>query len=196
MFCENCGSKLVENAAFCTACGHKVKSRSREIEEIGQRVPSKRKQSQGPIPPVMRKQSQTSGVDMAVEQVEGKRPEASESQPIGQTRRPPEPSPRHPSEPYSGQPATNLSRHPSEAYASPSKGKSLGISSTIGYGEYLISLILSGIPIVGFVFLIKWAFIDKTNENKANFAKAMLTMVTIGFIFGIIWIMTVASYMS
>jgi len=45
--------------------------------------------------------------------------------------------------------------------------------------DWLITLIITVIPIVGFVMLFIWAFGSDTNESKANWAKATLILYAI-----------------
>ena len=46
--------------------------------------------------------------------------------------------------------------------------------------DWVISLIISVIPVVGFVMLLVWAFSDSVNPNKKNWSRAMLIMYIIG----------------
>lgn len=41
-------------------------------------------------------------------------------------------------------------------------------------GEWLITLLVSSIPLVGLIMLCVWAFGNNTDQSKANWAKAML----------------------
>ena len=41
-------------------------------------------------------------------------------------------------------------------------------------GDWLITLIIIAIPLVGFVMLLVWAFDSNTNPSKSNYAKARL----------------------
>ena len=45
--------------------------------------------------------------------------------------------------------------------------------------DWLITLLIAAIPIVGFVMLFVWGFGDSTNINKANWAKATLLWIAI-----------------
>lgn len=47
-------------------------------------------------------------------------------------------------------------------------------------GNYLIMMIITAIPVVGFIFLLIWAFNSNTNKNKKNWARAVLIMGIIG----------------
>ena len=70
--------------------------------------------------------------------------------------------------------------------------------------EWLVTLIITAIPIVGLVMAFIWAFGNDTNLNKKNFFKAWLLMMAIGigiaivlsiFMFGFI-LMLVPLFMS
>ena len=41
-------------------------------------------------------------------------------------------------------------------------------------GEWVLTFLITTIPIVGFIMLFVWAFGNGTNESKANWAKASL----------------------
>ena len=49
-------------------------------------------------------------------------------------------------------------------------------------GEWIITLLITAIPIVGFVMLFVWGFGSTTNPTKANFAKASLIFVAAGML--------------
>ena len=44
----------------------------------------------------------------------------------------------------------------------------------ISTGEWIVSLILSYIPLIGLIMLLVWAFGGGTSPTKANWAKAQL----------------------
>lgn len=53
-------------------------------------------------------------------------------------------------------------------------------------GDWVITLLVASIPLVGFVMLFVWSFGGNANPNKANWAKAMLiwiAVVTVVYIF-------------
>lgn len=45
--------------------------------------------------------------------------------------------------------------------------------------DWMITLLISAIPLVGFVMLFVWAFGSNENPNKANWAKATLIWMAI-----------------
>jgi len=55
-----------------------------------------------------------------------------------------------------------------------------------GIGGWLGTLLLSSIPLVGFICLLVWAFSSNTNKNKKNFAIAMLIFMVILLVISVI----------
>jgi hypothetical protein len=47
----------------------------------------------------------------------------------------------------------------------------------ISVGEWVITIIIIAIPIVGFIMLFVWGFGSNTQPSKANWAKASLIMI-------------------
>jgi uncharacterized membrane protein len=52
-------------------------------------------------------------------------------------------------------------------------------SSPMSMKDWFITLLISYIPLVGFVMLLIWAFDSSTNVNKKNWAKASLIWMLI-----------------
>ncbi len=52
-------------------------------------------------------------------------------------------------------------------------------SPVMGVKDWLITLIITAIPLVGLIMLFVWAFSDGNNPNKQNFAKAVLLLYLI-----------------
>lgn len=48
--------------------------------------------------------------------------------------------------------------------------------------DWIITIIISYIPLVGLIMLFVWAFSSGTNENKKNWAKALLLVQIVGTI--------------
>lgn len=53
-------------------------------------------------------------------------------------------------------------------------------------GDYLITFIVLGIPLVGFIMSLVWAFGSNVNLNKKNYCRAYLILAIIGVILGIL----------
>lgn len=54
--------------------------------------------------------------------------------------------------------------------------------SVVTIGDWIITMILMCIPIVNFIMLLVWAFSRSTPASKANWAKASLIFMIIGFV--------------
>lgn len=67
------------------------------------------------------------------------------------------------------------------------------VPPAISVGEWIGTIIITAIPIVGFIMLLVWAFSATTNPNKANWAKAQLLFVVISIFFVILFWGTFAS---
>lgn len=59
-------------------------------------------------------------------------------------------------------------------------------SPIISPGEWVLTLFIAAIPIVGFVMLFVWGFSAESNPTKANFAKATLIMLVFGVVMWIV----------
>ncbi len=68
---------------------------------------------------------------------------------------------------------------PSRAYTAPEPE----IAPVMGFGDWLIALIVSLIPIVNIIVLLIWAFSNKTNPNRRNFALAALVLAAVYCVF-------------
>ncbi len=57
-------------------------------------------------------------------------------------------------------------------------------------GDWMITMFITAIPVLGFIMLLVWAFSDGTNRSKKNWAKATLIFLLIVsvlyFIFGVV----------
>jgi len=47
-------------------------------------------------------------------------------------------------------------------------------SPVVSIGDWVLTCLITAIPVVGFVMLFVWAFSGSTNPSKANWAKATL----------------------
>lgn len=55
-------------------------------------------------------------------------------------------------------------------------------------GDWLVTLIIQIIPLVGIIMLFVWAFGDTTHPSKKTWAQASLIMMLIGIVLAIIFI--------
>ena len=68
---------------------------------------------------------------------------------------------------------------------------------TISTKDWVITILISAIPLVGFVMLFVWAFGSGENPNKANWAKATLIWFVIAIgVFFILWITVIAAFIG
>jgi len=58
---------------------------------------------------------------------------------------------------------------------------------TVSIGEWVITYIITAIPLVGFIMLLVWAFGSDAKTSKKNWAIAALIMAVIGAVIGIIF---------
>jgi hypothetical protein len=67
----------------------------------------------------------------------------------------------------------------------------------ISLGEWIITLIVLAIPLVGLIMMLVWAFSSGTNPNKQNFCRASLLFAVIAIVlFMLLGGMAVFSAMS
>ncbi len=52
----------------------------------------------------------------------------------------------------------------------------------ISLGDWLLTLIVTAIPFVGFIMLFVWSFSKSTHPSKSNWAKAALILIAIGIV--------------
>lgn len=66
----------------------------------------------------------------------------------------------------------------------------------ISTGEWIVSLILSYIPLIGLIMLLVWAFGGGTSPTKANWAKAQLIIVVAIFGLFIVFYLTILASLA
>ena len=57
---------------------------------------------------------------------------------------------------------------------------------TVSVGDWFVTMLLTGIPLVGFIMLLVWAFGGGAKESKKNYARAALIFALVGAVIGII----------
>lgn len=55
------------------------------------------------------------------------------------------------------------------------------VQRTPSVGDWFVTIFILGIPLVGLVFYLYWAFADGVNEAKRNFCRAGLLWMLIAF---------------
>ncbi|MHB1484172.1 MAG: zinc-ribbon domain-containing protein [Saccharofermentanales bacterium] len=66
----------------------------------------------------------------------------------------------------------------------------------LGIGQYIGMFILMGIPLVGFILTLVWAFGSNVNTNKKNYARAVLILGVIAGILMVIFYGIIIAAMS
>ena len=63
-------------------------------------------------------------------------------------------------------------------------------------GDWIITLIITYIPLVGFIMLFVWAFGGGTHPSKKTWAQAVLILMVIGIVLAIIFFGVIASILG
>ena len=61
-------------------------------------------------------------------------------------------------------------------------------SQVLNYKEWALTIFITGIPLVGIIMLLVWAFGDSTNIHKKNWAKGNLLLMVIMFVLFLVFI--------
>ena len=190
MFCENCGTKLLENSSFCEECGNKVSFLDNETkgnesiineENFNIKKEPGLTRQRGPVPPALRPTPPRQPSEHSGGVTKPRQP----SEPNGK-----ETAPRRPSETYDKE----MARQQHSTINRPVSDK-LEYNKTnypgadiISFGQYVFMIFLSGIPIVNIILFVKWGFFNKQSPNKSNFAKALLFYYLIAVIIYVAYI--------
>jgi hypothetical protein len=85
---------------------------------------------------------------------------------------------------------TNTNQGFQDSYAPAPQGN-------ISVGDWVLTIFITAIPLVGLIMLFVWAFSGGTPASKANWAKAMLIWAAIGIVLSIaFWGMFAAALSS
>lgn len=60
-------------------------------------------------------------------------------------------------------------------------------------GDWMVTILLSAIPIVNIIMLFVWAFGSDTNPSKANWAKASLIWMLIGIVLVVLFMVVIGT---
>ncbi len=63
----------------------------------------------------------------------------------------------------------------------------------ITLGDWMVTILLSALPIVNIIMLFVWAFGSSTNPSKANWAKATLIWMVIGIVLVILFMVVIGT---
>ncbi len=58
---------------------------------------------------------------------------------------------------------------------------------TVSIGDWVGSMVLSSIPVVGFIMMLVWAFGSNAKPSKRNFFRAYLILWVVGLVLSVIF---------
>lgn len=164
MICKNCSAQIPDSSKFCTACGHKI-----VVESFVASKPQQPPQTQHTQTPPQAQHTQTSPQTQPIQVP----PQTTYTQA-------PPPYTQIPPQVQQGQvPPYNLNDAQQQTV---SKNPALDVPLTVL--DFFLMSLLSFVPIIGFIFLLIWAFSGNTNINRKNYARAALIwiLVSIGLV--------------
>lgn len=71
-----------------------------------------------------------------------------------------------------------------------------GSESSMSVWDWLLTLILASIPVVGFILLIMWSFSGSESRSKSNWAKATLIIQFAGVILMVLFWTSMAASLA
>jgi hypothetical protein len=63
----------------------------------------------------------------------------------------------------------------------------------VSVGEWILTFILMGIPVINIILLFVWAFGGGAKPSKQNYAKASLIIALVMIVFVVLFLLTVGS---
>jgi hypothetical protein len=66
-------------------------------------------------------------------------------------------------------------------------------ASPVSLGDWIITLIVLAIPIVGIVMLFVWGFSGSTHPSKQNYCRAALILVAVAFVLWLVFFFTIGA---
>lgn len=157
MICKNCSAQIPDGSKFCTVCGHKI-----VVEPFVAPKPQQPPQTEPAQVPPQAQHMQT----------------PPQTQP---TQVPPQaPYTQIPPQVQQGQvPPYNLNDAQQQTVS-----KNPALDAPLTVLDFFLMSLLSFVPIIGFIFLLIWAFSGNTNINRKNYARAALIwiLVSIGLV--------------
>ncbi len=157
MICKNCSAQIPDGSKFCTVCGHKI-----VVEPFVAPKPQQPPQTEPTQVPPQAQHMQT----------------PPQTQP---TQVPPQaPYTQIPPQVQQGQvPPYNLNDAQQQTVS-----KNPALDAPLTVLDFFLMSLLSFVPIIGFIFLLIWAFSGNTNINRKNYARAALIwiLVSIGLV--------------
>lgn len=157
MICKNCSAQIPDGSKFCTVCGHKI-----VVEPFVAPKPQQPPQTEPTQVPPQAQHMQTP-------------PQTQHTQVPPQA-----PYTQIPPQVQQGQvPPYNLNDAQQQTVS-----KNPALDAPLTVLDFFLMSLLSFVPIIGFVFLLIWAFSGNANINRKNYARAALIwiLVSIGLV--------------
>ncbi len=157
MICKNCSAQIPDGSKFCTVCGHKI-----VVEPFVAPKPQQPPQTEPTQVPPQAQHMQTP-------------PQTQHTQVPPQA-----PYTQIPPQVQQGQvPPYNLNGTQQQIVS-----KNTALDAPLTVLDFFLMSLLSFVPIIGFIFLLIWAFSGNTNINRKNYARAALIwiLVSIGLV--------------
>lgn len=157
MICKNCSAQIPDGSKFCTVCGHKI-----VVEPFVAPKPQQPPQTEPTQVPPQAQHMQTP-------------PQTQHTQVPSQA-----PYTQIPPQVQQGQvPPYNLNDAQQQTVS-----KNPALDAPLTVLDFFLMSLLSFVPIIGFIFLLIWAFSGNTNINRKNYARAALIwiLVSIGLV--------------
>ena len=157
MICKNCSAQIPDGSKFCTVCGHKI-----VVEPFVAPKPQQPPQTEPTQVPPQAQHMQTP-------------PQTQHTQVPSQA-----PYTQIPPQVQQGQaPPYNLNDAQQQTVS-----KNPALDAPLTVLDFFLMSLLSFVPIIGFIFLLIWAFSGNANINRKNYARAALIwiLVSIGLV--------------
>ncbi len=187
MFCENCGNPLPEDSKFCLSCGAKVVSAESEgqaVQEAAVAADTVQVDEAPAADAVVQTEQQAAPAEPI--QYEPQPKPAAPVTPVAQPA-PAQPKPAQPApQPKPAQPAAYQQPAPqAQPYQQPAAPVSQPIAKNekpLPTWKFMGIMLLTGIPIIGFIMILVWSFGHSCNRNTKSYARAVLIFGIIGLI--------------
>ncbi|MDH6311286.1 hypothetical protein M2137_000036 [Parabacteroides sp. PFB2-10] len=89
------------------------------------------------------------------------------------------------------QPITQQTQYAPYQQAAPTQA-----NSVISIGEWILTIFLLAIPLINLIMLFVWGFGGGAHPTKANFAKAALLWMVIGFVLSLMFLSSILTFFS
>lgn len=171
MICKNCSAQIPDGSKFCTACGHKI-----VVESFVASKPQQPPQTQHTQTPPQAQPTQVPPQALPTQVP----PQTTHTQTTPTQAPPQTPYMQIPPQVQQGQvPPYNLNGTQQQTVS-----KNTALDAPLTVLDFFLMSLLSFVPIIGFIFLLIWAFSGNTNINRKNYARAALIwiLVSIGLV--------------